>query len=92
MVMVMAVQRLPHRFYEDLRSYTLVLCGISLTCLWMQGRRLAVMPAAIVAAIFNPLAPFHFERQGSAVLNLASALALIFSVYLSFSAKTSVGD
>ena len=87
MLMLVAMQRLPYSFYEDLRLYTLVLCAVGAFCLWVQGRRWEVAPAAIVALIFNPIEPLHFARQDWAGLNLAAAIALGFSAYICFSVK-----
>lgn len=87
MLMALAMQRLPYSFYENLRLYTLVLCAVGVTCLWMQGKRWEVAPAAIVVLIFNPFEPLHFAREDWAWLNLAAVAALGFSAYLCFGAK-----
>ena len=87
MLMLVAIQRLPYSFYENLRSYTLVLCVVGVSCLWAQGKRWEVVPTAIVALIFNPIDPFHFARADWAGLNLAATVALGFSAYMCFSAK-----
>ncbi len=87
MLMLVAMERLPYSFYEDLRVYTLVLCAVGAFCLWVQGRRWELAPAAIVALIFNPIAPLHFTRQDWVGLNLAAAVAMGFSAYICFNVK-----
>ena len=92
MLMAVAMQRLPYSFYEDLRLYTLVLCAVGATCLWAQGKRWEVAPAAIIALIFNPIEPLHFARQDWASMNLAAAVVLGFSAYLCFNVKSKGAD
>lgn len=87
MLMLIALQRLPYRFYQDLRVYTLVLCAIGAWCLWSQGKRWGLVLPAAVALLFNPIDPFHFARQSWALLDLAAAVALGLSAYLCFIAK-----
>lgn len=91
MLMLIALQRLPYRFYQDLRIYTLALCAIGAWCMWLQGSRRWIVAPAVVALFFNPIEPLHFARHTWALLNLAAVIALGFSAYLCFTAELKAG-
>ena len=82
--MLVALERHPYRFYQDLRLATLLLSLILIWCLVVSGWRWWPGAVAAIAVLFNPVAPFHMSRSTWHPINLSAALVFIALAFLSF--------
>ena len=80
MVLLVALAQWPYVYYQVLRW---VVCAAAVNVAYRAYRwkRQATLWAfAIVAIIFNPLAPFHLPRGVWQVLNLAGVVVLVAAI------------
>jgi hypothetical protein len=72
-MMLVALLPLPYGYYQLLRVVTLVAAGWIAVGAW-QGNRLAwAIVFGLLALLYNPFAPIHFERETWQILNAAGA-------------------
>ncbi|MDD4052013.1 MAG: hypothetical protein PHR28_08970 [candidate division Zixibacteria bacterium] len=77
-----ALGRHPYDYYTLLRW---VVCGTTVFCLYLSvkaGNSIWTWGFGILAFLFNPIIPVHLSRNTWAIVDTATAVALLFSILL----------
>lgn len=88
-MLILAIFRHPYIYYQVLRWIVFLSCGYFLQnlrtlppidmCLFqMKHRDKLLIILAIIAIIFNPIAPFHLTRSIWAILNVIAGIFMLF--------------
>jgi glucose-6-phosphate-specific signal transduction histidine kinase len=75
-MMLVALLNLPYGYYQLLRVVTLVAAGWIAVGAWQGNRQAWAIAFGLLALLYNPIAPIHFERETWRILNVAGAALL----------------
>lgn len=78
-----ALGPVPFYAYYQLMNWVVLLAGAALALkAYQQKKLLAVALFALVAIVFNPIAPLYFTAQVWQIADIAAAAVLLSSVWL----------
>ncbi|MCR5872261.1 hypothetical protein LRS08_18670 [Sphingomonas sp. J315] len=75
-MMLVALLEMPYGYYQLLRLVTAVAGAWIAYSAWQADRIGWAIAIGIVALLFNPVVPVHFERETWAILNVIAAAIL----------------
>jgi len=71
----------PYSYYQILRWVIAGVTGYSAYFAYKQGKKGWTWILAIIAILFNPISPIHFDKETWSILNLIAATIILTSIY-----------
>ena len=73
----LALLDMPYGYYQLLRLVVFICAGWLAWKYIERNRTVGIIVFGLVALIFNPVMPLHFQRDTWAILNIATALVFV---------------
>lgn len=78
----------PYSYYQFLRWLILGVGGYSAYLVYNSGRKIWMGIFVVIALFFNPIIPFHFQRDTWQIIDIIAAIIFFTSFFIKYERKS----